>query len=217
MTEGKWDYINPDTEDPPPLLEPPTMPTFAFMTPATGVQTRGSEAAAAAETITEADKMRMRIYDIQDRHFEQEAKNITTLKDWVETTVETKIRETNCEAGKNLREWYLNLSKAVGLDNHLARSVATVAWNDFFHATAKVPQDLTKWVDNFEHVMYEASTLDLPLAKEVILWYLPLQQLTEPFLGQKLEIWKAQYSTKIRNNTLSYREIAQLPSYIKLP
>lgn len=171
------------------------------------MQTREG-AATAALTSSEHDKMLLRNYTLDKDEFTQETKNIALLRDWVEVTVETKIREENCNPDKDLRSWYLNLSQAVGQDLYLARSMATMAWNEFFHATARVPKDPVAWVSNFKSVMHDATTLDLPLAKEVILWYLPLQKLTEPFLGQKLDIWRAEFSAAIKNNTLSYREIA---------
>lgn len=78
-----------------------------------GVQTREG-AATAALTSSEHDKMLLRNHTLDKDEFDQEIKNIALLRDWVEVTVETKTREENCDSDKDLRTWYLNLSKLLG-------------------------------------------------------------------------------------------------------
>lgn len=177
----------------------------------TPVQTRASSSArssATADHITEDDKYRLRVFEIKERQYNQEAKAIATIKSWVEATVDITLREINCPPDANLRTWYKNLKEAAGLDIQLAKGQVTLDFQRFMTPTSRAPKDLSKWVTEFETLMMKAQSLDIPIAKEAIYWFPALQQVTQPFLGLKLEIWKAQFAQEIRDNTLSFRAVA---------
>lgn len=195
-----WEHIDPQETEPLAFLSKPRMPDFATQQ---GVETRGSGP-------SEAEKHRLRIFELQDRQYATQARAVVELKRWVESTVERTLLQINCLPHTDLRVWYKNLVDAVGIDSQLARGQATIAFQRFMTPTGKTPRDLSKWVTEFESMMFESQALKVPNALESICWYTALQQLTQPFLGLKLEIWKSQFADELQRNTLSYRKVAKL-------
>lgn len=142
------------------------------------------------------------------RAYTTESKSIATLKGWVEATVELNLRQINCEPHEDLRVWYKNLEEAIGHDDFLAQAKATIDFNNFMQPTGRAPRDLNKWISDFEAIMMESQSMKVPNALNAINWFTQLEQFTLSFLGHKLEILRSQYITDLKNNTLSFREVA---------
>lgn len=150
----------------------------------------------------------LKLYEFKMRAYTTESKSIATLKGWVEATVELNLRQTNCEPHEDLRVWYKNLKEAIGNDDFLAQAKATIDFNNFMQPTGRAPRDLNKWISDFEAMMMESQSMKVPNSLNAINWFTQLEQVTLPFLGHELEIWRTQYITELKNNTLSFREIA---------
>lgn len=205
--EDIWVNINPEDSNAPAFMMKPRLPDLPDAPMTQGAHTR---AASASDTLADTDKFHWKIYEIHERQYASQLKAISSVKRWVEATVDPILRQMNCLPHENLRIWFKNLSDAVGTDTQLARGQATLAFQDFMTPTTKVPKDLNAWVIKFETIMMESQALKVPNSMEAICWYTALQHLTRPFLGLKLDIWKAQVAQEIRDNTLTYREVANM-------
>ncbi|RSL83243.1 hypothetical protein CDV31_016854 [Fusarium ambrosium] len=199
-----WKSIDPEASDRVPFLAAPEVPTFDEPQ---GVQTRGGGG------LSDIEKFRMEMYKINDRKYESQLKAIASMKNWVMATVEPSLRQACCLPGSDLQEWFEALQDSAGMDENLARAHATRAYQMFMTPTQRAPKDLIKWVTEFEAIMLEAQTLKVPNACDAHLWYDALEDVTRPFLGFQLQMWRSQLSTEIDNNKLSSRKVAQKIRY----
>ncbi|KAH7129886.1 hypothetical protein B0J13DRAFT_529960 [Dactylonectria estremocensis] len=189
---GLWEYIDPDNKNPPAFMAQPVPPDINA-TMRLLKEAESSDAKGKAKSTTAFDEYEglRDYYKCQKRLYEDEMKSVRTLKIWVLMTVESHIQCRECASDTDLRVWYSNLLgtyDATAL--HLAKSKAIYAWNAFFYTAPCVPRDPMKWVDNFVNVMNEALLADLPLTDCVLVWYIPVRQLAEPFLGDAPMVWQ---------------------------
>ncbi|CAM1508934.1 Fc.00g026730.m01.CDS01 [Cosmosporella sp. VM-42] len=199
-----WEFINPAIANPPAMAKKPMLPAALVDEPSRPEK----KPQACAIEISDRDQYDLWIYEIRERNYTQQQNDVAALRGWVEATVDISLRQINCLPHEELRTWFKNLKDAAGPVEMLAKGQATLAYRRFMTPSSRVPRDINKWVADFESMMMEAQSFKVPNATDAVCWYTELEQVTRPFLDHKLEIMRCWYADELKNNSLSFREVA---------
>ncbi|KAK0734713.1 hypothetical protein B0T26DRAFT_633254 [Lasiosphaeria miniovina] len=212
-----------------PFLNKPTAPDPArhkHKTPSQlSVTVRGTsvsvaddeEASPASIPITIADlttdgfktyQMEWTIYQANLKDYTQQFDRIERLKQWVLKTVSTHYQRTSCKPTKSILDWYNALQTQAGISDDEAIEDAREAYQLAIKPLTRLPKDLIKWSEQWENALSTAQDKGVPEATRLRSWFNDFIKAVQPILGNWVTAYELVQQTKIKQLTLTYREVA---------
>ncbi|KAL2144473.1 hypothetical protein VTI28DRAFT_9048 [Corynascus sepedonium] len=226
-----WHKIDPDADDRPPFLKPPTEPnphryekrlipgrqppaintnrtldTLGEQPDPHGYPEDASEMTAGGR---ESYQLDWSVYRDRMNNFREEARAINEIRQWVDETVNKHLLYSACQSGKGLDVWYEQLRERVGASDQQIYNDATDRYEDALWKTSSKPsRDLQAWLNEWEDAINEAADEGVPWVQHSKDWWRQFDKAVTRFGFTAWALaYRDEHEKEIRDNKLTIRKV----------
>ena len=151
------------------------------------------------------------MYTHDRKQYNEQKEAIEKLKNWVLKTTSQHLLRTVCKPTENIKEWYSNLTKQVGVSEARQKQDAREIYRSALKPLSKAPRDALGWLSNWERAISFAKEKKVAEAQDSTDWFADFAIAVKPFT-KVMEQWVTAYrivkKEQIDLGTLSYRTLA---------
>jgi hypothetical protein len=111
------------------------------------------------------------LYKQEEAEYNREIEHVRLLKNWVVLTISSHFATTSCPPRDNIDKWYTNLKVQVGATDSEERKIARIKYWQAVKPLTKQPRDMSKWILDWEHALYQAKLKGVPNVQTTEDWF----------------------------------------------
>lgn len=153
-------------------------------------------------------QMTWTVYQAAKKDYVQQTERVERLKQWMLKTISTHYQRTSCKPTNSIQDWYTALKTQAGTSDDDTIDDAREAYQLAVKPLHRVPKDLIKWSEQWEHAVSTAQDKGVGEALRIKSWFTDFINAVQPIMGSWITSYEMLQRPSIKQLTLTYREVA---------
>ncbi|KAL2810239.1 hypothetical protein BJX63DRAFT_321646 [Aspergillus granulosus] len=169
--------------------------------------TRSSTTPSASEQTHQERQFNWNVYTHRLKEVREQQMAVADTKAWILSTVNRKIRSSNCEPAESIAQWFKNLERSHGMSTYRIKDKVK---REYLQAI-KTPRvrDIHEWLEIWEKAMQKGLQWKIGRVISCQDWLDDFLNAVSPLHPNWVESYIMTHEEEIEKGTISYRQVSQ--------